>query len=78
MNKTVQDAYRIVYNDMLNSECGLLVGKFDAKNGSGKYMSGVCMVMEWIAYRVNEETGNDFTDLFTKNIVKSIAKANEV
>jgi hypothetical protein len=77
MNKTVQDAYRIVYNDMLNSGCGLLVGEYDAKNGSEQYMYGVSTVMEWIAYRVSEETGNDFSDLFVKNLIKSIDKANE-
>ena len=33
MNR-LQDAYRMVYNDMLNSGCGLLVGQYDAKNGS--------------------------------------------
>lgn len=31
MTDTVKDAYRIVFNDMMNSECGLLVGKYDAK-----------------------------------------------
>lgn len=33
MTDTVKDAYRIVFNDMMNSECGLFVGKYDAKNG---------------------------------------------
>ena len=28
MTDTVKDAYRIVFNDMMNSECGLLVGKY--------------------------------------------------
>ena len=49
MTDTVKDAYRIVFNDMMNSECGLLVGKYDAKNGDEKFMHGIDVVMEWIA-----------------------------
>lgn len=78
MANTIQDAYRIVLNDMMNSGCGLLVGEYDAKNGNEKYMFGISTVMEWIAYKVNEETGNDFSDLFTKNLIKSIDKAKKV
>ena len=48
MANTVQNAYRIVFNDMMNSGCGLLVGKYDAKNGNEKYMFGVDTVMECI------------------------------
>ena len=69
MTDTVKDAYRIVFNDMMNSECGLLVGKYDAKNGNEKYMFGVDTVMEWIAYKVSEVQGDDFSELFTKNMV---------
>lgn len=75
MANTVQDAYRIVFNDMMNSECGLLVGKYDAKNGNEKYMFGVDTVMEWIAYKVSEAQGDDFSELFTKNMVESQKKA---
>lgn len=75
MANTVQDAYRIVFNDMMNSGCGLLVGKYDAKNGNEKYMFGVDTVMEWIAYKVSEAQGNDFSELFTKNMVESQKKA---
>ena len=28
---TKQDAYRIVYNDILNRDIGLFLGRFDAK-----------------------------------------------
>ena len=71
----VQDAYRIVFNDMMNSGCGLLIGKYDAKNGNEKYMFGVDTVMEWIAYKVSEAQGDDFSELFTKNMVESQKKA---
>lgn len=75
MTDTIKDAYRIVFNDMMNSECGLLVGKYDAKNGNEKYMFGVDTVMEWIAYKVSEAQGDDFSELFTKNMVESQKKA---
>ena len=75
MANTVQDAYRIVFNDMMNSDCGLLIGKYDAKNGNEKYMFGVDTVMEWIAYKVSEAQGDDFSELFTKNMVESQKKA---
>ena len=75
MANTVQNAYRIVFNDMMNSGCGLLVGKYDAKNGNEKYMFGVDTVMEWIAYKVSEAQGDDFSELFTKNMVESQKKA---
>ena len=75
MANTIQDAYRIVFNDMLNSGCGLLVGEYDARNGDEKFMHGVSLVMEWIAYRVSEEDYNEFNDLFIKNLIKSEQKA---
>lgn len=75
MANTIQDAYRIVLNDMLNSGCGLLVGEYDARNGNEQFMHGISTVMEWIAYRVSEEDYNEFNDLFIKNLIKSEQKA---
>ena len=63
MTQTIQDAYRIVYNDILNSGCDLLVGKYDAKNGNEKFMYGISTVMEFIAYRVSEADGDAFSDV---------------
>ena len=74
MTQTIQDAYRIVYNDILNSGCDLLVGKYDAKNGNEKFMYGISTVMEFIAYRVSEADGDAFSDLFVKNMIKSEKK----
>ena len=74
MTKTTQDAYRIVYNDILNSECGLMVGTYDAKNGNEDFMHGIATVMEWIAYRVSEADGEAFSKLFMKNMAKSEKK----
>lgn len=75
MNSTVQNAYRIVLNDILNSDCGLMVGKYDAKNGSSEYMAGISTVMEWIAYRASEADGDAFSEMFIKNLLDSEEKA---
>lgn len=66
-----QEAYSIVLDDILNSGCELMLGKYDAKNGDSKFMHGVCTVMEWIAYRVDEETGKQFSDIFLQNMIES-------
>lgn len=75
MTNTVKEAYRIVFNDMMNSGCGLLVGKYDAKNGDEKFMHGIDTVMEWIAYKISEAQGDDFSELFIKNMIESQKKA---
>lgn len=77
MTDTVKDAYRIVFNDMMNSECGLLVGKYDAKNGDEKFMHGIDAVMEWIAYRASEKQGEDFSAMFFDNMIESQEKASD-
>lgn len=74
MTNTVKDAYRIVLNDMMNSECGLLVGKYDAKNGDEKFMHGIDVVMEWIAYRASEKQGEEFSAMFFDNMIESQEK----
>jgi len=53
------------------SKCGMFVGKYDAKNGSEKFMHGVSAVMEYLAYEVSEEYGNAFSEKFTKNMIDS-------
>ena len=70
-NKELTKAYEMVFNDIVNSGCGLMIGKFDAKNGAEHFMYGISTVMEWIAYRVSDEVGDEFSDLFIKNMIES-------
>lgn len=77
MTNTVKDAYRIVLNDMMNSGCGLLVGKYDAKNGDEKFMYGIDVVMEWIAYRASEKQSEEFSAMFFDNMIESQEKVRE-
>lgn len=52
-------------------ECGLLVGKYDALNGSKTFMFGISTAMECFAYGVSDEYGEEFSDLFLKNMSES-------
>ena len=70
-NKELTKAYEMVFNDIVNSGCGLMIGKFDAKNGEEHFMYGISTVMEWIAYKVSDEVGDEFSDLFIKNMIES-------
>ena len=70
------EAYKIVYQDMLNSGCGLLFGKYDAKNGNKGFMYGICSVMEWISERAGEL--DTFNNMFLKNMSESAEKAENL
>lgn len=68
-------AYEIVFNDLM--ECSLFRGQYDAKHGSPDYMYGICTVMEQIAYGVSEDNYNEFSTIFTDNVIKSQERARE-
>ena len=75
MADTTREAYRIVLNDILNNGCGMFIGNYDAKNGSAEFMYGIETVMEYIAYSICDEHGDDFSNLFIKNMIASEQKA---
>lgn len=75
MTNELRNAYKMVLEDMMNSECGLLVGKYDARNGGKQFMFGISTVMEWIACRVGDDTLDEFENLFLKNMLESERKA---
>ena len=78
MADTTREAYRIVLNDILNNGCGMFVGNYDAKNGSAEFMHGISAVMEHIAYSICDEQGDDFSNLFIKNMIASEQKAQGI
>jgi hypothetical protein len=78
MTKTVQDAYRIVLNDILNNGSEMFIGKYDAKNGSAQFMRGIGVVVEYIAYNVSDEDGYAMENLFIKNMIASEQKAQGI
>ena len=74
---TKQEAYRIVYNDILNRDIGLFLGKFDAKNGKPEFMYGISTLMDFIAYESSEADYEDFQKLWFENFQKSIDNAKK-
>lgn len=74
---TKQDAYRIVYNDILNRDIGLFVGRFDVKNGNPHFMSGISTVMEFLALECSEADYEDFQKIWFNNYQKSIDKVDD-
>lgn len=53
------------------SKCGLFIGKYDARNGNENFMHGINTVMEYLAYEVSREYGDNFSDMFIKNMIDS-------
>ena len=78
MTETVRNAYRIVLNDILNNDCEMFVGKYDAKNGNAKFMHGIGTVIGYIAYNVSDEDGYAIENLFVKNMIESEQKAQGI
>lgn len=71
MTDNLQNAYRLVFNDIMNSGVNLFQGIYDAKNGDVSFMYGIETVMEYLAYKVSETDYNNFSELFTQNIIDS-------
>ena len=49
-------------------ECGLFVGRFDAKNGNIDFMYGIETVMEYLASLISEEYCNEYEKEFINNL----------
>ena len=63
----------MVFEDMKNNSPSFFFGNYDAKNGKESFMFGVGTVMEFIAMQADssEEMYENFSDEFTKNMIKS-------
>jgi hypothetical protein len=70
----LQKAYEMVLNDIVESGCDLFLGSYDAKHGNKNFMYGIKTIMEFIAYKVSEEQGDEFSHLFINNLIKSEKK----
>lgn len=57
--------------EKMSEGSNLFIGKYDAKNGNEHFMHGIGTVMEYLAYEVSKEYGEDFSDMFTKNMIDS-------
>lgn len=77
MKKTeLEKAYTTVFYDLMDMDCGMLVGKYDASNGSESFMHGIHTVMELIAAKADEDYF-EFSDMFTRNMIESQEKARK-
>lgn len=77
MKKTeLEKAYSTVFYDLMQMNCGMLVGKYDACNGSESFMHGIHTVMELIAAKADEDYF-EFSDMFTRNMIESQEKARK-
>ena len=77
MNKS--KAYKIVYNDLISKDnTSLFRGNYDAVNGSAEFMNGIHMVIENIAFHVDENTQYNFDSMFTHNMVLSRKMAEHI
>lgn len=54
---------------------GLFAGNYDAVNGKEEFMYGISTLLEYLAFAVDENFGNDVENTFVKNMVKSKQKA---
>lgn len=59
-------------------ECPMFRGEYDAKHGSDSFMYGIATVMEYLALKVSEEFYEEVSDIFVKNMVKSLDKAGKL
>ena len=72
------EAFKIVYDELINSGSNLILGKYDAKNGNSSYMYGMSVILEWIAYEAGGcELGSEFDRMFFGNMLESERKARE-
>ena len=73
MNLT--EAYKLVYKDLISENSpSFFKGTYDAKNGKEDFMFGIGTIMEFIAYKADDNSDN-FDNLFFQNMKKSKDKA---
>ena len=68
------EAYKIVLEDLLDKNIGILRGKYDAVNGNKYFMYGINLVISAIAYSISDEVGDRFDCMFYENMEKSKKK----
>ena len=53
-------------------ECGLFVGRFDAKNGDLHFMYGIETVMEYLTSLISKEYCDEYEKEFINNFERSL------
>ena len=70
---TLEEAYLMVYEDMMNGKLGKLFAG-NSRLGHTSFMTGIEITMEWIAKHAKGDKSDEYFWMFTKNISKSEKK----
>lgn len=70
----LEDAYTVVFTDIVNNGPGLFHGVYDAAHGDEHFMYGICTVMEYIEQRTGAD--ENFSSLFLQNVIASQDRAH--
>ena len=68
-----QTTRKIIETIMRNGS--LFAGNYDAVNGNPEFMYGILSLLEYLAYSVDENFGDEIEDIFIKNMLKSEKKS---
>ena len=70
LNENEKQTMRKVIETIMQNG-GLFAGNYDAVNGNPDFMYGISSLLEYFAYSVDENFGNEVEDTFVKNMLKS-------
>lgn len=70
LNENERQTIRKVIETIIQSN-GLFAGNYDAENGNSDFMYGISSLLEYLAYSVDVDLGNEVEDIFTENMLKS-------
>lgn len=73
LTKEEKATIKKVINNMTSTP-NLFNGNYDAEHGHTRFMYGIGTVMEYLAYLVSDEYGNNFSEKFTQNMIDSEKK----
>lgn len=73
MDKT--EAFKIVFDEL--QKMNMFKGIYDARNGNTYFMYGIATVMEFVAYSIDDATGDNFSETFYRNMDESEREKEE-
>lgn len=73
LNADEKQIVKKIIEDLMKQN-GLFAGNYDTVNGNPEFMYGISTLLEYIAYSIDENFGNDVEDIFVKNMIKSEKK----
>lgn len=73
LNTEEKKIVKKIIEDLMEQN-GLFAGNYDTVNGNPEFMFGISSLLEYIAYSIDENFGNDVENTFVKNMIKSEKK----